>query len=198
MIVHVDRSGNMHRRDKAQPVLHPAALHNLLYLLGDVHHLLPLARFKGQVLRVALHLSCGHSSTPSAASASAFILKNVVNEAKRTAAEELCSRAMDQLANGDASLAIDTFRAAIAADPDYFEAHHGLIRALRDAGRLEQSVGAALALTALTPDDPLAHTALSISLQQAGHIPEAEAAAARARILEWKAQLRSPASDQKP
>jgi Flp pilus assembly protein TadD len=105
---------------------------------------------------------------------------------------------MDQLANGDASLAIDTFRAAIAADPDYFEAHHGLIRALRDAGRLEQSVGAALALTALTPDDPLAHTALSISLQQAGHIPEAEAAAARARILEWKAQLRSPASDQKP
>jgi Flp pilus assembly protein TadD len=105
---------------------------------------------------------------------------------------------MDQLANGDASFAIDTFRAAIAADPDYFEAHHGLIRALRDAGRLEQSVGAALALTALTPDDPLAHTALSISLQQAGHIPEAEAAAARARILEWKAQLRSPASDQKP
>jgi Flp pilus assembly protein TadD len=53
-----------------------------------------------------------------------------------------------------------------------------------------------LALTALTPDDPLAHTALSISLQQAGHIPEAEAAAARARVLEWRAQLRSPVSDE--
>jgi hypothetical protein len=35
-------------------------------------------------------------------------------------------------------------------------------------------------------------------LQQAGHIPEAEAAAARARVLEWKAQLRSPAPDDKP
>ena len=103
---------------------------------------------------------------------------------------------MDQLAGGDAAGAIANFRTAIDADPDYFEAHHGLVRALRDAGRLEQSVGAALALTALTPDDPLAHTALSISLQQAGHIPEAEAAAARARVLEWKAQLRSPASDE--
>ncbi len=89
------------------------------------------------------------------------------------------------------------FRAAIVKDLHCFEAHHGLIRALRDAGRLEQSIGAALALTALTPDDPLAHTALSISLQQAGHVPEAEAAAAKARILEWKLQLQasSPSKD---
>jgi len=72
------------------------------------------------------------------------------------------------------------------------EAHHGLVRAHRDAGRLEQAVGAALALTALTPADPLAHTALSISLQTAGHVSEAEAAAARARVLEWKIQLQSP------
>jgi Flp pilus assembly protein TadD len=119
---------------------------------------------------------------------------NVVSDAN-TAAEELCRRGMDELAEGDAAVAAETFRAAIAADPNYFEAHHGLIRALRDAGQLEPSIGAALALTALTPDDPLAHTALSISLQQAGHIPEAEAAAARARIVEWKAQLRSSGSD---
>ena len=119
---------------------------------------------------------------------------NVVSEAN-TAAEELCQRGMDQLAGGDASLAVVSFRAAIAADPNHFEAHHGLIRALRDAGELEPSIGAALALTALTPDDPLAHTALSISLQQAGHIPEAEAAAAKARIVEWKVQLRAATSD---
>jgi hypothetical protein len=48
-----------------------------------------------------------------------------------------------------------------------------------------------MALTALTPADPLAHTALSISLQAAGFVPEAEAAAARARVLEWKLQLQS-------
>ena len=105
---------------------------------------------------------------------------------------------MDQLASGDAAGAIESFRSSIAADANYFEAHHGLVRALRDAGRLEQSIGAALALTALTPEDPLAHTALSISLQEAGHIPEAESAAARARVLEWKAQLRSSSPDKAP
>jgi len=114
--------------------------------------------------------------------------------------EELSQRGMDLLAGGSPSDAADAFRAAIAEGESqggpmtsaYIEAHHGLIRALRDAGRLEQSIGAALALTALTPGDPLAHTALSISLQQAGHIPEAEAAAAKARVLEWKIQLMSP------
>jgi Flp pilus assembly protein TadD len=106
-------------------------------------------------------------------------------------ADALSQRGLDQLASGSAAEAVQSFRGAIAIDPSHVEAHHGLIRALRDAGRLEQSIGAALALSALTPNDPLAHTALSISLQQAGHIPEAEAAAARARILEWKAMLQS-------
>ena len=107
-------------------------------------------------------------------------------------AETLSQIGLNQLAEGSAAEAVQSFRAAIMADPDFYEAHHGLIRALRDVGRLEQSVAAALALTALTPNDPLAHTALSISLQRAGHVPEAEAAAARARILEWKAELQLP------
>jgi tetratricopeptide (TPR) repeat protein len=106
-------------------------------------------------------------------------------------AETLSQRGLDLLAASSAEEAVQSFRAAISANPHYFEAHHGLIRALRDAGHLEQSIAAALALTALTPNDPLAHTALSISLQQAGHIPEAEAAAARARIMEWKSELQS-------
>ncbi|MFP5235843.1 MAG: tetratricopeptide repeat protein [Acidobacteriota bacterium] len=108
-----------------------------------------------------------------------------------TQANELCQRGMDLLAAGAPAEAAKAFRAAIAADEGCHDAHHGLVRALRDAGRLEQAVGAALALTALTPNDPLAHTALSISLQQAGHIPEAEAAAAKARILEWRAELQN-------
>lgn len=107
-------------------------------------------------------------------------------------AEQLSQQGLDLLADGRADDAARAFRAAIAADERFYEAHHGLVRALRDAGRLQPSIAAALALTALTPDDPLAHTALSISLQTAGHVPEAEAAAARARILEWKQQLSSP------
>jgi Flp pilus assembly protein TadD len=106
-------------------------------------------------------------------------------------AETLSENGMELLAAGRAEEAAKAFRAAIAADEHYFEAHHGLIRSLRDAGRHEQSVAAALALTALVPNDPLAHTALSISLQTAGHVPEAEAAAGRARILEWKRELAS-------
>ena len=108
----------------------------------------------------------------------------------------MCLRAHDLLAAGEPSKAAEAFRGAISAsaqDTDvHIEAHHGLIRALRDAGQLNEAVGAALALTALTPGDPLAHTALSISLQAAGHVPQAEAAAARARVLEWKIQLQSP------
>jgi len=107
-------------------------------------------------------------------------------------ANELSERGVQLLGAGSAVEAARAFREAIAADSGHIEAHHGLIRALRDAGQLNQSVGAALALTALTPGDPLAHTALSISLQAAGHVPEAEAAAARARVLEWKIQLQSP------
>lgn len=110
-------------------------------------------------------------------------------------AEKFFHQGLDLLAAGSPNLAAKAFRAAVALDEKQFEAHHGLVRALRDAGHLEQAVGVALALTALTPGDPLAHTALSISLQQAGHIPEAEAAAARARVLEWKLQLQSPPAE---
>lgn len=110
-------------------------------------------------------------------------------------ADSLSHRGLDLLASGSAAEAAQAFRAAIAADPGHVEAHHGLIRALRDAGQPNQAVGAAMALTVLSPDDPLAHTALSIALQHAGHIDQAEAASTRARILEWKQQLQSPSAE---
>ena len=190
MIVHINSRRDMHRTDKTEPVLNTAPFHNLLHLLRDVHHLPALPRLKRQIFGIALHLRSRHRDSPWTTFRVTFMLKSVVTE-KRAIAEELSHRGLNLLASGDAAGAIEQFRAALGSDSEYFEAHHGLIRALRDAGRLEQSISAALALTALTPDDPLAHTALSISLQQAGHVPEAEAAAARARIVEWRTQLRS-------
>ncbi len=115
-----------------------------------------------------------------------------MNGPDKAQAAQRFERGLELLANGHAEEAAASLRQAIALDPSHFDAHHALVRALRDAGKLEQSVAAALALTALTPNDPLAHTALSISLQHAGHVPEAESAAARARILEWKIQLQKP------
>ncbi|HEU5352249.1 MAG TPA: tetratricopeptide repeat protein [Terracidiphilus sp.] len=117
-----------------------------------------------------------------------------MNDTDTLRAASLCESGLSHLAQGEPAEAALAFGQAIAADSACVEAHHGLVRALRDCGRLEESIAAALALTVLTPDDPLAHTALSISLQAAGHIPQAEAAAGRARILEWKFQLQSPPS----
>ncbi|MGA2633588.1 MAG: tetratricopeptide repeat protein [Terracidiphilus sp.] len=118
-----------------------------------------------------------------------------MTETKAPTAESFSQRGLDLLADGHPAKATQSFRAAIAADEENIEAHHGLVRALRDSGQLNQAIGAALALTALTPSDPLAHTALSICLQAAGHVPQAEAAAARARVLEWKIQLQSPPTE---
>ena len=128
-----------------------------------------------------------------------FILMKAVTANDSHDVEEYCGQGIDLLAAGSPTEAAEAFSAAIAAGESlggpmsqaHIEAHHGLIRALREAGKLEPSIGAALALTALTPNDPLAHTALSISLQHAGHVPQAEAAAAKARVLEWKQQLMS-------
>lgn len=115
---------------------------------------------------------------------------NVVSDPSSASAQ--CEQGLSLLGAGEPAAAAQAFRQAIATDAAHYEAHHGLIRALRDAGELNQAIAAALALIALTPQDPLAHTALSITLQAAGHVPEAEAAAARARVLEWKVQLASP------
>jgi Flp pilus assembly protein TadD len=133
-----------------------------------------------------------HTRNPSRLFAAKLYPKTVTNPNALSATDSLSQRGLDLLAGGSPAEAAQAFRAAIAADPTHVEAHHGLVRSLRDAGRIDESIAAAKALTTLTPNDPLAHTALSISLQNAGHIPEAEAAAGRARILEWKLQLQSP------
>jgi len=121
---------------------------------------------------------------------------DVSPESKLSRSGALSQSGLDLLFAGDATGAAQAFREAIQVDSGHTEAHHGLIRALCDAEQPEAAVEAAHALIVLTPNDPLAHTSLSIALQKAGQIPEAEAAAGRARILEWKQQLaEEPASD---
>ena len=110
-------------------------------------------------------------------------------EPTESPAESLAQQGLEHLHNGDPTAAANSFAAAIATNPNHIEAHHGLIRALTDSGQLDAAITAAKRLTELTPDDPLAFAGLSIALQRAGSIPEAESAAGRARILEWKHQL---------
>ena len=116
----------------------------------------------------------------------------------RQAAGELAQVLYDQginlVANGDSAAAVHQFRKALALDPDLLDAMHGLIRVLQDTGEYDLAIAVALDLIARDPDDPLAHTSLSILYQHQGMVPEAEAEALKAKLLGWKLQLRETRS----
>ena len=109
----------------------------------------------------------------------------------RTLAEELYDAAIDRMAEGDLRAAIDGFRASLAVDSAFRDATHGLIHALKNAGQLDEAVRVAQQLVAEDPDDVLGYTSLSILYQRQGKIAEAEAAGVRAKLLDWKRQLRA-------
>jgi Flp pilus assembly protein TadD len=102
----------------------------------------------------------------------------------------LFDTALDAMAHGDAVTAVNLFERILTIDPSHTEATHGLIRALEDAGRVDDALRLTQELIAANPDDVLAMTRLSMICQHKGMVPEAEAAAAKAKILGWKMQLR--------
>jgi Flp pilus assembly protein TadD len=104
--------------------------------------------------------------------------------------DRLVDRALDCMAAGDAAGAVPLLRKAREVAPEHPAASHALLRALEDAGRLDEALELVRELIAAEPDEALLETRLSILLQKAGDVPGAEAASARARVLEWKRQLR--------
>ena len=108
----------------------------------------------------------------------------------REMAEQKYHEALDLVASGDPTAAAACFRGALALDPDLLDAMHGLIRALQDAADYDQAIAVATELIARDPDDPLAHTSLSILYQHKGMVLEAEAEALKAKLLGWKLELR--------
>lgn len=79
---------------------------------------------------------------------------------------------------------------AIALRPDWTDAFNALATAQSKAGRHEEAVATIERAIELNPNDPFAFTSLSIFLQRMGKIPEAEAAGAKARMLNWKEELK--------
>jgi tetratricopeptide (TPR) repeat protein len=108
----------------------------------------------------------------------------------RQMAEDLYHQALDLVASGDPSAAASKFRQALDLDPGLLDAMHGLVRALQDGGDYDQAIAVARELINRDPDDPLAHTSLSILYQHKGMVPEAEAEALKAKLLGWKLELR--------
>jgi tetratricopeptide (TPR) repeat protein len=108
----------------------------------------------------------------------------------RQKAEDHYYAALDLMADGQLDEAVAAYREALAADPAFTEAMHGLARALQDLQRYDDAIAVAQQITELDPDDVLAHTSLSVLYQKKGLIPEAEAEGAKARVLGWKQQLK--------
>jgi Tfp pilus assembly protein PilF len=116
------------------------------------------------------------------------------DENARHTAEEHYYAALDLMAESQPERAVEELRQALAADPRFTEAMHGLARALQDLQQLDEGIGVAKRITEIDPDDVLAHTSLSVLYQKKGMIPEAEEEGNKARILGWKQQLKKGGS----
>jgi len=109
--------------------------------------------------------------------------------------EELYDEAVDLFGDGKLEEAVARYQEALALDPAYVDAWHGLAMVYNELGRHQQAIEAGKKLCELTPDDVLAHTSLSRFYQAAGMVPEAEAEGAKARVLDWKQQLKEQKSE---
>jgi len=98
--------------------------------------------------------------------------------------------ALDLVLEGHHEQAVEQYRQALAADPRFTDALHGLSRALQDINRLDEAIEVSRRISEIDPDDILAHTSLSILYQKKGMVPEAEAEGNKARVLGWKRELK--------
>ena len=111
-------------------------------------------------------------------------------EEARQRAEHHYYAALDLVLEGHHEQAVEEYRRAVAADPKFTDAMHGLGRALQDLNRLDEAIAVAHQISEIDPDDILAHTSLSILYQKKGMVPEAETEGNKARVLGWKQQLK--------
>lgn len=110
--------------------------------------------------------------------------------------EELYDEAVDLYADEKYDEAIEVYRKALEIDPKYTDAVHGMAMCYQAKGDLDMAIEVTKKHIEQDPEDILAFTNLSMFLQKKGMVPEAEAAGAEARRLDWKRQLRE--AKQKP
>ena len=108
----------------------------------------------------------------------------------RQLAEDHYYAALDLVLEGHHEQAVEEYKRAVASDPKFTDALHGLSRALQDLHRFEEAIEVSKQISEIDPDDILAHTSLSILYQKKGMVPEAEAEGNKARVLGWKQQLK--------
>ena len=103
--------------------------------------------------------------------------------------EELFYQGSDLHGEGKHAEAMACFDRCLAVDPDYVDAMYGKAMVHLARSQFDDAIACAMRIIELTPDDVLAHTNLSVFYQRAGRIAEAEEAAAKAKVLDWKRQI---------
>lgn len=106
--------------------------------------------------------------------------------------EEIFFEGSDLHGEGRHEEALACFERCLAVDPDYVDALLGKAMVHMARNRFDDAIACARRIVELTPDDVLAYTNLSVFCQRAGRIAEAEEAAAKAKMLDWKRQLATP------
>ena len=100
--------------------------------------------------------------------------------------EELFFEGADLHGEGRADEALACFERCLAIDPGYADALLGKAMVHLGRGEFDAAIECGKRIVEITPDDVLAHTNLSVFYQRAGRVPEAEEAAAKAKVLDWK------------
>ena len=93
---------------------------------------------------------------------------------------------IEHFAAGRIDDAIAAHRKALEVNASMAMAWNGLAMALAKSGDIDAAIEAAQRYAALDPDEPLAHTSLSMLYQQKGMIPEAEEEKAVSMQLQMK------------
>ena len=103
--------------------------------------------------------------------------------------EELFYEGSDLHGEGRYDEALERFERCLALDPTYADALLGKAMVHLERGEHDLAIELGKRLAELYPDDVMSHTSLSMFYERAGRIEEAEAAGAKARMLDWKRQL---------
>jgi superkiller protein 3 len=105
-------------------------------------------------------------------------------------AEDHYYAGIDFFGEGKIDEAIAEYDRALALDPKFTDALHGLAQAYHAREDFDRTIESARRILALEPEDILAWTTISRAYQRKGMVPEAEEAGNKARILGWKQQLK--------
>ncbi|HVX11970.1 MAG TPA: tetratricopeptide repeat protein [Pirellulales bacterium] len=98
--------------------------------------------------------------------------------------EEIYSEADKLKDSGDLEGAAKKLTELLAQDPRFALAHSALAVIYGRLRRHDEAIQHALKVCELEPNDTFSFTALSVTFQRAGRIPEAEEAMARARMMQ--------------